>query len=53
MAVPEHLTWFLKGVGQWNTRRTLMEELKLLNVTREVLLPSVDESARAVTKLHG
>ena len=35
------------------TKTKLMEDLKLLNVTREVLLPSVDESARAVTKLHG
>ena len=31
----------------------LLQDLKLLNVTREVLLPSVDESAGAVTKLHG
>ena len=31
----------------------LLEDLKLLNVTREVLLPSVDESAYAVTTLHG
>lgn len=35
------------------TETKLMEDLKLLNVTREVLLPSVDESGRAVTKLHG
>ena len=35
------------------TKNRLLEDLELLNVTREVLLPSVDESARAVTKLHG
>ena len=35
------------------TKTKLLEDLKLLNVSREVLLPSVDESASAVTKLHG
>ena len=33
--------------------KELLEDLKHLNVTREVLLPSVDESARAVTRQHG
>ena len=31
----------------------VLEDLKLFNVTREVLLPSVDESARAVIDAHG
>ena len=35
------------------TETKLLEDLKLLNVTRVVLLLSVDGSASAVTKLHG
>lgn len=33
-------------------KRELLDELRLLNITREVLFPSVDESAQAVTQLH-
>ena len=31
-------------------KRRLLDELRLLNVTREVLFPSVDEAARAITQ---
>ena len=33
-------------------KRSFLDELRLLNVTREVLLPSVDEAAAAVTQHH-
>ena len=39
-------------LARMRPKTKLMEDLKLLNVTREVLLPSVDESARAVTKMR-
>ena len=31
----------------------LLKELRLLNITRETLFPGLDESAKAVTELHG
>ena len=37
MAVPEHLTWFLEGVGQWNARRkqnTFEPDLSGENLTK-------------------
>lgn len=34
-------------------KSSLLDELRLLNVTREVLLPSIDEAARAVNERYG
>ena len=34
----------------YNQKLSILDELRLLNVTREVLLPSVDEAAIAVTR---
>ena len=34
-------------------KRSFLDELRLLNVTREVLLPSIDEAARAVNEQYG
>ena len=36
----------------WNRKRAVIEELRLLNITRETLFPSLDESARAITDLY-
>lgn len=33
-------------------KERILEELRLLNVTRETLFPGLDEAARSVTKLH-
>ena len=33
-------------------KRPVLDDLQLLNVTRETLLPSIDESAGAVTQRH-
>ena len=33
-------------------KRTMLDDLGLLNVTRETLFPSVDEAARAITQQH-
>ena len=32
--------------------RCILDELRLLNITRETLFPSLDEAAKAVTQLH-
>ena len=36
----------------WNRKRHLLRELRLLNITRETLLPGLDESARAITESY-
>ena len=33
-------------------KQPILDDLQLLNVTRETLLPSIDESAGAVTQSH-
>lgn len=35
------------------SKEKILRELGLLNITRETLLPSLDEAARAVSKLYG
>ena len=36
----------------WNFKERILNELRLLNVTRETLFPGLDESARAITEAY-
>ncbi len=36
----------------WNHKRTILRELRLLNITRETLYPGLDESAKAITETY-
>ena len=50
--IPIYAHHVLRVPCEKETKMKLLEDLKLLNVTREVLMPGVDESARAVTKMR-
>ena len=49
-AVPIYAHHILRVPGK--RKAAILDELRLLNVTREVLYPSVDEDARAITQLR-
>ena len=36
----------------WNHKRSMLRELRLLNITRETLYPGLDESAKAITETY-
>ena len=36
----------------WNHKRSILRELRLLNITRETLFPGLDESARAIIETY-
>ena len=46
--VYEHFTWTVPAVA----KRTIIDELRMLNITRDALFPSLTEAARAVTELR-
>ena len=57
MAVPEHLTWFLEGVGQWNARlkqNTFEPDLSGENLTKALGgVHRTDTIGPASTNLRG